>query len=142
MKPRVCRLTSIRSFSAVATITLFVHLGGAAHLKAASQTWDAGAGNLNWTSAANWSNDLQPGGTVQNNDVATFNIALGGAGEGGVTNPVLIDTTTINIGGITFSTANVGAFQIGTNAGNSLTLSGIGAAYGTHAISVTNTAAA
>jgi autotransporter-associated beta strand protein len=98
---------------------------------------------LNWSDGLNWSNNLLPGSnaSAQNNDVATFNTALGGAGEGGTANPVLIDTTTLNIGGISFTTASVGAYQIG-NATNALILSNIGPAYGTHAITISNTAAA
>ena len=59
--------------------------------------------------------------------MATFTLA-------GAASPVLIDTTTLNIGGITFNGA--GAYTIGTNAGNALILSSIGSAYGTHSINI------
>ncbi len=95
----------------------------------ASQTWTGATAN--WSTATNWTNNLLPGSNAnaQNNDVATFTLA-------GAATPVLMDTTTLNIGGITFNGA--GAFTIGTNAGNALFLSSIGSAFGTHSINITS----
>ncbi len=90
---------------------------------AASQTWSNAPTDVNWTTAANWVGNAVPGGlnqtgnTVQN-DVATFNTPIPGSGIGGAANPVLTDDATVlntrsrQIGGITFDTANVGAYYI------------------------------
>ena len=106
---------------------------------AASQTWKAAPTDANWVTVGNWSGGAAPGLSTGalTNDVATFNTALSG-GIGGSGNPIVLDATR-SIGGITFDTANVGAYVIGSNVGNTLILSNIGAGPGTHVIQMTST---
>jgi autotransporter-associated beta strand protein len=96
-------------------------IGTRAH--AASSTWlDTGSG-AGWNSTTNWVGGVVPGNTTSGAtavaDTATFNTAVGTVGTSG--NPITIDTGR-TIGGITFDTANVGAFTIGTTS-NKLYLS-------------------
>ena len=99
-------------------------------LNAANATWSASPTDANWSLAGNWVGGV-PGATnaatanVVNADTATFNAALFGT-IGGVSNPIVIDANRI-IKGITFDTAAVGAFVIGSNAGNALAISHTGA---------------
>jgi autotransporter-associated beta strand protein len=100
---------------------------------AGNGTWlNTGSTSANWTESTNWLNNTVPGSTIgtTNTDVATLNTALGTFGTAG--SPVLIDSSTENIGGITFDAA-AGKFFIGSTAGNSLFVSSGGA------IQVTNT---
>jgi autotransporter-associated beta strand protein len=105
----------------------------------ASTTWKSTPTDANWLTATNWASGSAPGVTSgTTNDVATFNTALSGT-IGGATNPITIDTNRA-IGGITFDTANVGQYVIGSSGGNALTLSNIGAAPQTaHAVTMTST---
>ena len=142
--PRIC-LRSISAFvNAVAlSATGIVALSGSAH--AASQTWRAIPTDSTWAGTGNWgaSGTVTPPGNTTGattNDVATFNTALSGGTIGGSGNPIVIDSGR-TIGGITFDTASVGAYVIGTNAGNALKLSNIGAGPGTHVIQMTSTVA-
>ena len=96
---------------------------------AASQTWSNAPTTANWNTTANWIANAAPGAVNitannVNNDVATFNSLLSG-GIGGIANPILTDDATVagptfprtrQFGGITFDTANVGAYVI--KAGN------------------------
>ena len=94
--------------------------------QAASQTWDGGSTvNGNWSTITNWTGDpAAPGATsgTTNTDVATFNAAIANTWGNVVGNPVVIDSTTQNIGGISFGGAT-GNYFIGSTGGNSLLLS-------------------
>ena len=108
--------------------------------QAASQTWDGdSAGNGNWSTITNWVGDpAAPGATsgTTNTDVATFNAAIAG-GWGTVGNPIVIDSATQNIGGISFGGAT-GNYFIGTTGGNSLLLSSGGTIQILNTLTATN----
>ncbi len=93
-------------------------------LYAADGTWDGGGADANWTTLGNWSGDAEfPGATTgeTNTDTATFDSAIANTwGESGT--PILIDSATFNIRGITFGTTAVGDYTIGTTGGNALYL--------------------
>ena len=93
--------------------------------QAASQIWDGGSGaNGNWSTLLNWVGDAAaPGATsgATNADVATFNAAIANT-WGLVGSPILFDSPTQNIGGISFGAA-AGSYFIGTTGGNALLLS-------------------
>ncbi|MES2920338.1 MAG: autotransporter-associated beta strand repeat-containing protein [Verrucomicrobiota bacterium] len=100
-------------------------------VQAANGIWlNTGVANANWTTGTNWASGTVPGATVAitglnaNADIATFNTALGTFGTSG--SPILIDSASENIRGITFDTASVGSYFIGTTGGNSLYLSSAG----------------
>src|ERR1700722_17890522 len=86
---------------AIAAIVCAGILGNKA--KAANQTWSGGSSaNGNWSTATNWAGNLAPGSTASttNTDVATFNAAIvNGWGNSGT--PIVIDSATQNIGGLT-----------------------------------------
>ena len=111
---------SLAALTASAGLTMY------SPVQAASGTWLNTGSVQSWSDAGNWSGGTIPGATsgTTNTDVATFNTALGTVGTSG--NPVTIDAGR-NIGGITFDTASVGAFTIGTTGGNALTLTSGGA---------------
>ena len=96
--------------------------------QAASQTWDGGSGaNGNWSTPLNWVGDAAaPGATsgTTNIDVATFNTAIANTWGNAVGNPIMIDSATQNIGGISFGGAT-GSYFIGTTGGK---LPGVGVA--------------
>ena len=90
-------------------------------------TWlNTGATDANWNTTTNWVGGVAPGsieaitGLNADTSVATFNTALGTFGTAG--NPIVIDSVSENIAGITF-TAAAGKFFIGTTVGNPLYLS-------------------
>jgi len=92
--------------------------------RAASQTWDGGGGNANWSTVNNWVGDTAaPGDTAStsNGDVATLNAAIAN-GWGNAGTPIVIDSATQNLGGISFDAA-AGNYSIGSTSGNSLLLS-------------------
>jgi autotransporter-associated beta strand protein len=96
----------------------------AQQLNAASQTWSSTPVDTVWTNTSNWAGGAIPGviyvtGNTVNNDIVTFNSALGGGTIGGVTDPIQIDLNR-HIGGITFTGASVGAYVIGSTSGNEL----------------------
>ncbi len=94
-------------------------------LHAASQTWAGGSGaNGNWSTGANWSGGAAPGSTslTTSTDIATFNAAISNTWGNSAANPIVIDSATQNIRGITFGTA-AGNYFIGTTGGNALRLS-------------------
>ncbi|MBC8003337.1 MAG: hypothetical protein H7X97_12190, partial [Opitutaceae bacterium] len=125
MKPKSnCYFTSRRLVGLAAT-TIFVHLGIVANLSAASRTWSGGV-DASWPTVGNWGGTNAAPGAVNaaSNDVATFNIALVAGTLGGSGNPIIIDTNRV-IGGLTFDTASVGAYQIGANAGLQLQLTAL-----------------
>lgn len=95
---------------------------GAADLFAANQTWTNAPVDSTWLNTNNWVARAIPGvtnltGNSVNNDVVTFNSPTA-SGIGGAANPILTDDATIandrsrQIGGITFDTANCGAYVI------------------------------
>lgn len=91
---------------------------------AANGTWDGGGPDANWTSSANWTGDVaSPGSTsgTGNTDVATFNSAIANT-WGAPGTPIVIDSPTLGLGGITFGTSSVGNYTIGTTDGNALHL--------------------
>ena len=94
---------------------------------AANQTWTNAPVTQYWSNSLNWVGQAVPGdfnvsysgatANGANNDIATFNTPLAG-GIGGAANPIITaDATVTNargsrIGGITFDTANCGAYVI------------------------------
>ena len=88
---------------------------------AANQTWSGGsATNGNWSSPANWIGLAPPGSTsiLTSSDVATFNAPIANTWGSAVGNPIVIDSATQNIGGITFTAATDNYF-IGGSVGGS-----------------------
>ncbi len=90
-------------------------------LFAASQTWTGNALDGNWSTPGNWTNNAAPGSTTvkTSTDIATFQ----GGGEASGQTTITIDSTTQNIGGITWNTASAFADTIGSlgpNGGNDL----------------------
>jgi autotransporter-associated beta strand protein len=95
------------------------------------QSWNGGdTSNGHWSDGDNWVGGTAPGSTsgVVSTDIATFYAALGGGTSGAGTwgnstnNPVVIDSTTQNIGGVNFDTG-AGSYFIGSTGSNSLLLS-------------------
>ncbi|HSU55315.1 MAG TPA: autotransporter-associated beta strand repeat-containing protein, partial [Candidatus Dormibacteraeota bacterium] len=109
-------------------ISGLLSLGATQNASAANQTWTNSPVDGTWSNTNNWVARAVPGavnltGNSVNNDVATFNSPIA-SGIGSGANPILTDNaTTINttaprsrqIGGITFDTANCGAYAM-TNA--------------------------
>lgn len=126
--------------SPAARLLLALMLAGATQsLHAASQTWSPTPTDANWATAANWVGAAAPGAVSANTtDVATFNSSLSGGTVGGSTDPIIIDAGR-TIGAITFDTANVGSYQIGSNAGNVLRV-GSNSTTSTIGIKMTSTA--
>lgn len=94
---------------------------------AASQNWDGGSlVNGNWSDVGNW-NAAVPGSTsvTTNTDVATFNAAIVNTWGDAVGNPVVIDSATQNIGGLSFTLAS-GSYFVGSTGGNALKLTSAG----------------
>ncbi len=141
------RFSAARRSLAIASLTAALSAAGLFALsgsaQAASQTWRAIPTDATWAGTGNWgaSGVVTPPGnttlTYTTGDIATFNTAVSG-GFGSSATPIVIDASR-TITGITFDTATVGAFTIGTNAGNKLTLSA--AANGSNSIQMTATAA-
>ena len=95
-----------------------------------NSTWlNSGSTNGNWNQPTNWVSGVVPGATVAitgtnaDTSVATFNTAVGTFGTTG--SPVVIDSASENIKGITFDTA-AGNYFIGTTVGNPIYLSSTG----------------
>lgn len=114
-------------------------VGGAITARAASQTWTNAPVNQYWTNILNWNGGAFPGsingtpntGNNIDNDVATFNTPIPVSGIGGATSPILIADSTngsrgLELGGITFDTANCGAYVFQTNLPCSYVIGGIG----------------
>jgi len=112
-------------FAAIVVISIVLV---AAPSQAANATWNGGSTtDGNWTNGLNWVGGAAPGdtsGSTTNLDVATFNAAIA-HGWGTAGTPVVIDSASENIGGITFTTLAAPYF-IGSTGGNSLLLSGGG----------------
>jgi len=106
---------------------------------AANQIWDGGGADANWSTVNNWDgNSAAPGSiaSTTNTDVATFNAAIANT-WGAVGSPIVIDSTTQNLGGISFGTL-ADNYYIGTTAGNSLLLSSGGTTQILGSLSSTN----
>jgi autotransporter-associated beta strand protein len=93
--------------------------------RAASQVWDGGGADANWSTVTNWVGDplAAPGDTASttNTDVATFDAAIANTWGDAVGNPI-VTTASLNLGGISFDTA-AGNYFIGSTGGNPLLLS-------------------
>ena len=78
----------------------------------------------NWSTVGNWSGGAAPGSTslTTSADVATFNAAIANTWGNAVGNPILIDSATQNVGGLSFTGA-AGNYFIGSTGGNALRLS-------------------
>ena len=109
--------------------------------QAASQVWDGGSlVNGNWSTIENWVGDpAAPGDTASttNADVTTFNAAIANTWGNAVGNPLVIDSATQNIGGLSFDLLADNYF-IGNTAGNSLLLSSGGTIQILNTLSATN----
>jgi autotransporter-associated beta strand protein len=108
--------------------------------QAASQVWDGGSVvNGNWSTIENWVGDpAAPGSTASttNADVATFNAVIANT-WGLVGTPIVIDSATQNIGGLSFNLLADNYF-IGNTAGNSLRLSSGGTIQILNTLTATN----
>ncbi len=112
----------LRMVPAVAAALLFFLFARPA--EAASETWGGGStGNGDWNTAGNWSTGAAPGATsgTTSTDIATFNTAIANGWGSSATNPIVIDSATENIKGITFDT-NAGSYFVGSTGGNALYL--------------------
>jgi autotransporter-associated beta strand protein len=89
----------------------------------ASQIWSNAPIDATWTNINNWVGRAIPGvtnltGNTVNNDVVTINAPIPNSNIGSAASPILTDDATIvndrsrQIGGITFDTANCGAYVI------------------------------
>lgn len=138
MKPkyRVFRSSIFPSHIAL-SVGLALAGAGVQSALAASQTWLNTGSNANWSDAANWVGSVAPGDTsvLTNTDVATFGTAVGSVGVVG--NPIVIDSATQNLGGISFGAA-AGNYYIGSIGGNSLLLSSGGSIQLLSSLTATN----
>jgi fibronectin-binding autotransporter adhesin len=92
---------------------------------AANETWNGGSlVNGLWSDLSDWVGGAPPGSTssTTDTDVATFNAAIANTWGNSAGNPIVIDSTTQNIGGINFDTAS-GNYFIGSTGGHTLLLS-------------------
>lgn len=131
------KTTQMATATAILTVILTL-AGGLA--TASDQTWTGGSAvDGNWSTGANWSGGAAPGSTtvLDNGDVATFNAAIANTWGNAAGNPVVIDSASQNIGGLTF-TGSPGNYFIGSTGGNSLLLSSGGAIQVTGGLGVTN----
>jgi hypothetical protein len=90
---------------------------------AASQTWSGGStADGNWNTGGNWGGSA-PGAVsgTTNTDTATFKNAIANTWGNSSSNPVVVDSSSQNIGSISFS-ANAGNYFIGSTGGNSIYL--------------------
>jgi fibronectin-binding autotransporter adhesin len=107
--------------SSAAVLAAFALFGFNPQTLAATQSWVTSGTSANWSNGANWAGGAAPGSTTSgtSTDLAIFDTAVGTYGTAGT--PVVIDQTTQNIGGITF-TGSAGSFHIGSTTGNPLLL--------------------
>lgn len=107
-------------------------------LASGNGTWLNTGSNANWNTAGNWVGGTVSGSvTANNSDVATFNTSVGTVGTAG--NPVLVDTANWALKSITFDTADVGSFFIGTTGGNAIRLTTSGAITMTSGVTASQT---
>ncbi len=116
--------TSLKSWSVFSIASAALLMGGLS-VRAASQTYTNTPVDQTWTNIANWDGGAFPGAInnvspAVNGDVATFNTPIPGSGIGGATKPILIPDSSngnrcLQISGITFDTANCGAYVFQTN---------------------------
>ncbi len=116
-------LTNIVSGVSLGALLLAGILAAPQSASAANQTWTNAPVSQYWSNSLNWVGLAVPGDINQtaantvNNDVATFNTPLAG-GIGGAATPIITDDATLiggrsrRVGGITFDTANCGAYII------------------------------
>ncbi len=85
--------------------------------------WTGSGPDANWSTLLNWNGSV-PGSTsvTNNSDTAVFNAAIANTCGNTAANPVVFDSTTQNIGSISFDGA-AGNYFIGSTAGNALKLS-------------------
>ena len=95
---------------------------GTGPAQAAIVTWTGGGANGNWSNTDNWLGGTAPGSTsaLTSTDIALFNSGVNNWGNSSG-NPVVIDSTTQNLGGINFN-ASAGNYFIGSTSGNALLL--------------------
>ena len=108
-------------------------------VQAASQNWTGGSiVNGNWSTGDNWSGGAAAGSIsmTDNRDIATFNAAIANGGGTSLT-PIIIDSATQNIGGLSFTGA-AGNYFIGTTGGNALRLSDTGSIQIASGLTATN----
>jgi autotransporter-associated beta strand protein len=125
--------TPVKRFFTYLIATSALLLGGIS-AQAASQTWTNAPVDQTWLNTNNWVGQHFPGAInnvspAVNSDVATFNTPIPGSTIGGAAAPIKIgDATTLNrglqISGITFDTANCGAYVFQTNMPNSFPSNG------------------
>ena len=121
MKPTTSLRRRLRHLSLLILLALW-QIGQP--LRAASQTWTGGSVvNGNWSTIGNWSGGAAPGSTslTTSTDIATFNAAIANTWGNAAGNPIVIDSASQNISGITFTGA-AGNYFIGSTGGNALKL--------------------
>ncbi|MFA6175246.1 MAG: autotransporter-associated beta strand repeat-containing protein [Phycisphaerae bacterium] len=127
----------LAKFTVIAAMAL-VFMPLVAH--AANQSWTGGSvTDGNWSTIGNWSGGAAPGSTAVTNstDVATFNAAIANTWGNAAGNPVVIDSVSQNIGGISFDTA-AGNYFIGSTGGTPLLLTSNGTIQILNTLTVTN----
>lgn len=109
-----------------ASLLACASLCAAATVQAASQNWSATPVDALFATGANWSGGAAPGtaaggyaNNTRNNDIATFNAAVGSFG--GPANPIQTDANRF-LKGFTFDTAAAGSHVVGIAGGNQLQL--------------------
>jgi len=92
-----------------------------------------------WSDTGDWTGATAPGSTtvLTSTDIADFNAAIANSWGNAAGNPVVIDSTTQNINGITFDAA-AGNYFIGSTGGNSLLLTNGGTIQILSALTATN----
>lgn len=97
---------------------------------ASDQVWSGKGPNGRWSAGANWQGGVAPGSTsgTSSADMATFNSPIASTWGKSESNPIVIDSSVQNIGGINFDKAS-GNYFIGANSpgANSLLLTSGGA---------------
>ena len=119
--------TTLKLCSVYSIVSAALLLGGLSAW-ASSQTYTNTPVDQTWTNAQNWDGGAYPGsinGTANtgNNtvsDIATFNTPIPASGIGGARKPILVTDSSnasrsLEVGGITFDTANCGAYVFQTN---------------------------
>jgi fibronectin-binding autotransporter adhesin len=136
MKPK---FTASRFSFCARTLLALVFTAGAHSTHAASASWSSTATTADWATGANWSAGAPGSTSALSTDIATFNTALVNGTIGGTTNPIVVDSGR-RIGGISFGDS-AGAYVIGSNAGNTLTLGTRGPGYNSSSSTVISSGA-